>query len=347
MEFLRIIVMGSIVLWWRPSPAEPVSFRARAEVCDGVIKALNSYIFPAVAERMKAEAEKQRPVYLSISDRDVLARSMTEDLRRVSQDKHLNVMAHSELPTEAPSAKTGESDAERGAFAAYGFYDVRRLPGNIGYIDLHSFNYGPDAAAYLSAVMTLAGDTDALIIDVRENHGGLPQMAEMMAGYLLGRRELIADVRERKLDGTFTVERRYSIPMAGGTRYTRPVYILTSHATFSAAEYFTYVLQSLGRAKVVGEDTGGGANSGDVFPLADGFSIFVPTGSIEGAVTHENWDGTGVQPNVKTTGSAALETAYRLALGTVKTDTLSNRESQMLKAALADPGAALKSSVQF
>jgi len=39
-----------------------------------------------------------------------------------------------------------------------------------------------------------------------------------------------------------------------------PIFVLTSHRTFSAAEEFTYNLKHLNRATIVGETTGGGAH---------------------------------------------------------------------------------------
>jgi C-terminal processing protease CtpA/Prc len=329
------------------SQAQSLPPAARQAVYRGVLTSLNSYIFPDVGEKMKVEMKRRRATYLAIDNPDVLARTMTDDLREVSHDKHINVMAHSELPTEAPSAQSREADAIRSASTAYGFYDVRHLPGNIGYVDLHSFTDGPETEAYAISAMTLVSHSNALIIDVRKNHGGLPAVAELLTGYLTGKMELIARVRTRHPDGSFEIEDRYSVVPKSIQSYQNPVYILTSKATFSAAEYFTYCVQSAGRGRVVGEVTGGGGNSGDVFPLAAGFSIFIPTGSIESAVTHRGWEGAGVQPNISTTADAALTEAYKLALLATKAQTHSEQERKAIDAVLADPDGALKSSAQL
>jgi C-terminal processing protease CtpA/Prc len=100
-----------------------------------------------------------------------------------------------------------------------------------------------------------------------------------------------------------------------GTRYAdKPVYVLTAERTFSAPESFAYELQQMGRAKIVGEVTGGGAHSGAWFPVDDRFSIFIPLSSYRSASSGGDWEGVGVKPNVPCPAPEALERAHRLAL---------------------------------
>jgi hypothetical protein len=89
----------------------------------------------------------------------------------------------------------------------------------------------------------------------------------------------------------------------------KPVYVLTSHYTFSGGEALPYELQVLKRVKVVGEVTGGGANPGGMVPLAAGFNLFVPGGRNENALTKTSWEGVGVQPDVATAADDALKVA--------------------------------------
>jgi retinol-binding protein 3 len=330
-----------------PSFADSIAPDARAAVCDSLARTLDGYVYADMGEKMKAEVVRRRSDYLQMSDPEALAAAMTADLRAVSNDKHLNVMYPKILPTEAPSAQAQAADAARAALSAYGFGDVRRLPGNIGYFELRSFPDGPEVAAYADAVMRLVGHTSALIIDLRRNHGGLTPLTDLLTGYLLGRRELLIIGHTRQPGGGYDTEKRYSIPPPDGRAYDKPIYILTSHGTFSEGEEFTYDLQSLDRATVIGETTGGGANSGDVIPLAANFAVFIPTSYVEGAATHKSWEGTGVQPNVPTAAAMALVEAYKEALTGTRAASLSEQERKTLDAALADPEATLKSAVQF
>jgi C-terminal processing protease CtpA/Prc len=92
------------------------------------------------------------------------------------------------------------------------------------------------------------------------------------------------------------------------------VYVLTSNRTFSGAEEFSYNLKNLKRATIIGETTGGGAHPGDFERLTDHFGAFVPVGRAINPITKTNWEGTGVEPDIKVPRDQALKTAYLNAL---------------------------------
>jgi C-terminal processing protease CtpA/Prc len=92
-----------------------------------------------------------------------------------------------------------------------------------------------------------------------------------------------------------------------------PVYVLTSHDTFSCAEAFAYDLKVLKRATIVGEVTGGGAHLVAPHRIDDRFEIIVPFARTINPVTRTNWEGTGVDPDVKVPGADALAMAQKLA----------------------------------
>jgi C-terminal processing protease CtpA/Prc len=93
----------------------------------------------------------------------------------------------------------------------------------------------------------------------------------------------------------------------------QPVYVLTARRTFSGAEEFSYNLQNLKRATIVGETTGGGAHPVRGEKLDERFSIGVPDARAINPITKTNWEGTGVEPDVKVPAAEALTKALELA----------------------------------
>ena len=195
----------------------------------------------------------------------------------------------------------------------FGIRRVERLDGNVGYIDLRRMAVAANAGPAITAAMELVAGTYALIIDLRQNHGGAPEGVVFWCSYLL-------DERPTHLNDIFhadTGETRqfWALPYVPGTRYTeRPVYVLTSGHTFSGGEDFAYTLQALGRATVVGETTGGGAHPTRGFPISAAVHIGIPFARSVNPVTGTNWQGTGVVPDVAVPEAQALDTAYAQAL---------------------------------
>jgi retinol-binding protein 3 len=91
------------------------------------------------------------------------------------------------------------------------------------------------------------------------------------------------------------------------------VFVLTSHQTFSGGEEFSNNLKVLKRATIVGETTGGGAHPVTGHRIDDRFSIGVPFARAINPITKTNWEGVGVDPDVKVPAADALATAQALA----------------------------------
>ncbi len=93
----------------------------------------------------------------------------------------------------------------------------------------------------------------------------------------------------------------------------KPAYVLTSKETFSGAEEFSYNLKNLKRATIIGETTGGGAHPVSGHRIDDHFMIGVPFARAINPISKANWEGTGVEPDVKVPAPDALTTAQKLA----------------------------------
>ena len=152
---------------------------------------------------------------------------------------------------------------------------------------------------------------DALIFDLRENHGGDPNMVDFMVSYLFQQPAHINDLTNRHDN---EIHQYWTLPWVLGPRFAdQPVYVLTSHETYSGGEEFTFDLKTQKRATIVGETTGGGAHPVQTLSAGDHFTIGVPFGRSINPVTKGDWEGKGVEPDVKVTAAEALTTAEKLA----------------------------------
>lgn len=315
----------------------PLDAASTEQVIAAISKALHDgYVFPETAEKMahdlKSRLEKKD--YTQITSSKEFARLLTDQLQAISKDKHLRVMYvhehppgavrnHSARPSQEEQLKMRERMRARAAANNFGFEKVERLEGNVGYIDLRGFLPAEVGGETAAAAMNLVANTDALIIDVRKNGGGAPSMVALLCSYLFGPEPVhLNDLYFRPGN---TTHQWWTMPYLPGKRYEgKPVYVLTSKRTFSAAEEFTYNLKTQKRATIVGETTGGGANPGGTQPIGDHFVIFVPSGRAINPITKTNWEGTGVSPDVPVSAELALNTAHLAALkritGTTSTD---------------------------
>jgi C-terminal processing protease CtpA/Prc len=164
-----------------------------------------------------------------------------------------------------------------------------------------------------AAAMTFLANADALIIDLRQNGGGSPDAVALMASYLMGPEPArMNDIYNRPSNET---RQFWTLPYVPGKRLTgTDVYLLTSTRTFSGAEDFAYGLKSLKRVTIVGEVTGGGAHPVSPHRITDHFVVAVPFGRSISVFTHTDWEGVGVEPDVKVPAERALATAHLMAL---------------------------------
>ena len=146
---------------------------------------------------------------------------------------------------------------------------------------------GPTAIA----AMGFLANSDVLIFDLRDNTGDDPGMVSLITSYLFERPTHLSDNFDRS---TNTTRQSWSLSYVPGKRFpTLPVYVLTSSRTFSGAEEFSYDLQSLKRATIVGEATGGGAHLIRPQRLDDRFFVDMPFARAINPVTKTGWEGTG------------------------------------------------------
>jgi hypothetical protein len=317
-----------------PPPDFPVDPATRDALVRDILRQLDAkFVFPdrLKAQRPALERRWSSPPFTQLATADAIERAINADLREAFHDRHLGLMRpppgmpmpSAEAAPEAPPSAGELAAMEREeARRHYGFVRAEILDGNIGYLRIDGFADGhlPGTRRAVADAMSFVGDSDALIIDERANHGGDGDTVALLMSYLLDGKKLLLVAWDRvsgKTEEDWTLE---SVP--AGRRYgtRRPVYVLTSRETFSAGEEFAYDVQTLKRGTLVGETTGGGANHNIFVPVAGGkFGLSIPYGTVRSPVTNTNWEGVGVKPEVAVPRDQALETALaaaRKAIGT-------------------------------
>ena len=316
-----VLAAGAALAQMPEQPDLTIDAATRSKVIDGILKRLNdSYVFPEVAKKMETSIRERvsNKEYDQITSAKAFASKLTEDLQAISKDKHLRVRySHNAIPERGPrrepTAEEREQEKRELSWMNHGFSKVERLPGNIGYLEFLNF-LDPDLGAdTVAAAMNFVNNTDALIIDMRQNGGGNPAMVALVCSYLFGPEPVhLNDLYWR--EGNRTDEFWTKKEVAGKRFLNKDVYVLTSKRTFSGAEEFTYNLKNLKRATIIGETTGGGAHPGGGFRISEHFGMFVPTGRAISPITKTNWEGTGVTPDVAVPADQALLTAQVMAL---------------------------------
>ena len=289
---------------------------ARAAQVEEVIRRLEAhYVFPDVAAKL-AEVLRQRlgeGAYADVDDAG-FGSLVTTDLQSVNGDKHLRLRHHADPVAEDGDAAAGSDEHRLEAeLEGFGIAQVKRLAGNVGYLDT-TLLYGLDLAApAISAAMTLVAPADALLLDVRRNRGGHPDTSAFLQSYLVDERTHYLDIYEREGDRTTQM---WTLPYVPGPRFggTKPVWVLTGPATFSGGEDLAFSLQQQGRAKTVGEATRGGAHPREQYKVDTYLDVTVSIARSFHPETGQNWEGTGVRPDIPVAADEAFVTAYALAL---------------------------------
>jgi C-terminal processing protease CtpA/Prc len=323
-------------------PISSLTPEAKTQVIQELQKAMrDSYAYPEAGKKAASSLGDHLNAhdYDSISEGKDFAVRLTKDMNEICKDAHLHVSFSEEpLPIRKdrgmPSPDEIKAQEEFTQYANAGFTKVERLDGNVGYISFRNFMDVDAAKRPVKAAMEFLANTDSLIIDIRQNGGGSPETVQLICSYFFGEQPVhLNDLVQR--DGKRA--EFWTLKKVDGPRYlNKDIYVLTSKRTGSAAEEFSYDLKNLKRATIIGEPTWGGANPGGMYRLNDHFSAFVPHAHAESPVTHTNWEGTGVMPDVPVDPKDGLTVAYQTALKKQLDHTIDPQRKSMLEQILKE-----------
>ena len=283
---------------------------------DRVIQAAASILVAHYVDTQKAHeasdlllTHEKRGDYEAISDGPTLAERLTQDIQGSTQDLQVAVQySRNAIPNSPPTPSAVQREEYRAAMMRQNctIKKVQMLPNGIGYM---KFNFFPDSTVCSKVFhmsMEQLNQSRAVIFDLRDNTGGFPDMVADVAAELFDHPVLWYNPRA-------TPNASLLSPVPGSKLANKPVYILTSSRTFSGAEHFTYDLKMLKRATVIGEATRGG-HPGAPYRIDDRFWMAVPEVRRPSPYGTLDWQGLGVEPDVKVNASDAMGTAQELAM---------------------------------
>ena len=183
------------------------------------------------------------------------------------------------------------------------YHPVRRaqlLSGGIAYVELATFN--EDAAREVRrAVDSLrsprtANAATSLILDLRENPGGLLEQGIAVADLFLDAGKTIASTRGRTHESNhdYIDEAKQTWPMM-------PIVVLVDSGTASAAEIVGGALQDNGRAVLVGSPTFGKGSAQSLLPIEGGYALKLTTArwfTPNGRMIERDSTAGGITPDV-------------------------------------------------
>ena len=323
------LIVALLALWvslalGQAAPAPMLDAAKKQAAVDEIAALFNrNYIFAETAKKVE-EALRAK---LKAGDFDKLAaapdfaRAVGAVILDVSKDRHTGfafnpALAEDLRRLEGRSEEEAKKVRERQLLESrrdnFGFRKVERLPGNIGYIDFRVFESPVDAGPTAVAAMNFLAYCDAIIVDLRQNGGGEPAQIQLISSYFFEEPVHLNDLYARASDLT---ENYWTLPYVPGARASKAdVYVLTSARTFSGAEEFSYNLQNLKRATIIGETTGGGAHPTNAMIVRRDFILRVPFARAINPVSKTNWEGTGVKPDIACPAAEAFDKAYALAV---------------------------------
>ena len=282
----------------------------RAASLHGVIRILNEqYVFPETALKVSdlLLQQEQSGALADVTTHALFVEKVGALMRQHSGDGHLNLA----LIAEQGGVSHRLIETEERKNNNFAFEQARILPGNVGYLKLHKFWQAEEAHKVGHAALVFLSHSDHIVIDLRDSGGGSPQLVQYLISHFVPEGTLLWDLFDRNGKSTEQV-RSLAVPDSELLK-TKPLYILQSEQLVSAGEFFSYTLQQLGRAVVIGETSAGLAHYTGAAQVNHWLFVRIPLLRPVNPVTGTNFEGVGVEPNIRVSAEMALYTALRVA----------------------------------
>jgi C-terminal processing protease CtpA/Prc len=281
------------------------------------LKVLNEvYVFPEKAKEFESIIvdRMHKGAYDHIKTNSEFQRHISNELKEVSTDGHLGILLVKDEETEPTHVLVETEDKYK---YNYAFQKLEILKGNVGYLKFNKFYQDEENIETVDFAMGFLKDTDAMIIDLRDNIGGSPELVRYILSHFFSEETLLWRVHER---GDKDIYDLNSIIEIGSPKFKNnyPLFVLVGPDTASAAEMFSYTLKNYNRATIVGGKTRGVAHAVGAVKINKFFIGRFSMSTIINPITNTNFEVVGVQPDIKSSLDNSLNVAHSSALKVLK-----------------------------
>lgn len=290
MKISHFLIIISMLITSRSTAQELMDPNLRDEFLTDMVKSFEEEFLwtgkgKEIAEKLRSKIEDGD--YSHFIDAELFAATFTRDLFVLSNDRHLTV----ELKPKPQKENGSKTEKEMTSV-----FTAEKVDKGIYYLKFDEFpRLDESLENEVDQIMSSMTNPESIIIDLRDNYGGSDQTVNFLAGYFFTERTKLAHSYQwgQGPEEIWAEPKKLSEHIAKAQ-----VIILTSEATFSAAEIFTQRLQSHNKAIVIGEKTKGGAHRSATYLMSDLFLLNWPYERSEHAISKQDIEGKGIEPNV-------------------------------------------------
>lgn len=268
---------------------------------------LDKYVFPEIAPKYveKLNMCMKNSCLSDAKSKQEVGEILSAQLQSIHKDKHLKVFSSEQ--TGGKKKRKRMMGGSGGLKGKTGIAEQKILEGGIGYLKMDLFPGSNESIAATNQALIELKDTNAIIFDIREHRGGSPRNITEISNFLFQEETHMITTRSPHVNNGAETP-HISQPNEYAKYFKdKPIYVLTSKKSGSAAEHFAMAMKSTGRAILVGETTGGYGHWGEIVKLEQGFSIFVPSGRSYHPVNKLGWEGIGVTPDILTSSEDSYD----------------------------------------
>jgi hypothetical protein len=264
MKYLIKVLIFTLLFHFNTSFASETSIsltqdQVRQSIVE-TLKVLNDvYVFPEKAIEIESIIidRMHKGAYDHIKTNIEFQKLISDELREISTDGHLGLLLVKDEETEPTHVLVETEDKYK---YNYAFQKLEVLKGNIGYIKFNKFYMDEEALETVDYALGFLKDTDAMIIDLRDNFGGSGELVQYILSHFFNEKTLLWRLHER---GDRNINDVNSIVEVGSPKFKSnyPLFVLVGPGTASAAEIYSYTLKHYNTDTIIGQKTMGIAHA--------------------------------------------------------------------------------------